>query len=76
MRSSLAQRSSGWLNVFALETDKQRPSVGTRGEATWRLREGRRSGKAKVEGRSGVGEVEGRTKGGHCRITGLQRAEV
>lgn len=32
MRSSVQERSAGWMHVFALETAKQRPSVGKRGE--------------------------------------------
>lgn len=32
MRSSLREGSAGWLHVFALETAKQRPSMGKRGK--------------------------------------------
>lgn len=59
MRSSLLQRSAGWLHVFALETATQRPSMGKRGKATGRIREGWRAGK----GKKGEWRREGKLKG-------------
>ena len=59
MRSSLIQQSPGWLHVFALETDKQRPSMGKRGEQQGEL--GRNGGQERARG--GNGGEDGKLKG-------------
>ena len=57
MRSSLVERSTGWLHLFALETAKQRPSMGKRGEQRREL--GRDAGQERPRGGTvGRREVE------------------